>query len=123
MTRPLSPSDLATYPTRCAACPTIFDASANTIRRHRRIGTAPLCPECIELKRAAIGARARGATGRVEKAKRAICWMCSDLPWRRPKHELCRCGKPYEPEQFDARSYVAELPRPDARVLPNGGPR
>ncbi len=120
MTRPLSPSDLAVYPVRCP-CGTIHDAAAVTIRRHRRLGTIPLCPECVDPKRAAIGARARGATGRVEKAKRAICWVCAGLPHRRKRGYPCRCGGEFEEEPPVTIDDAMAQPRDASRIFPEGG--
>lgn len=82
--------------------------------------------ESARAKRLARGLRPkRGGVLRpiIKTGSPAIDCPCASLPWRRPKDRPCKCGGVYEPEQFDARSYVAELPRPDARVLPHGGPR
>jgi hypothetical protein len=48
------------------------------------------------------------------------CRQCCDLPWRRPKPpDLCRCGRPREPDRYEVPIQALRSPAGDIVIDDN----
>jgi hypothetical protein len=70
-----------------------------------RDGSGLRCATCRERKRGYDSARAarHDLQPKADAEDPVSCARCCDLPWRRPQHRLCDCGRDYAPEQVGGR--------------------